>query len=649
MATLNTLRTKYGIVLSIVIAVVLLAFILGDQLNNRQGPQQYEDFAVAQIAGKTIYSAEYAKAKQPADERKNLSADQAADLAWRTIVFDNYISPACAQAGIVVTQAEMDRVANMYGVQWGQQFEAAGFPQEQIASLIDNTWYVEQQTIAQQMLGEKFGALYALGAYTNKLEVADNIRNMGAAFSGKYVEVPYSVIADADIEVSEQDLAACYEAGKQKNPSLGNRTIRYMLFEIAPTEDDLASVEAEVKQAAEQLSAADMAQAKSVARSFAGEVSPFITFDRIPAAQTETLKSGAMYGPEKLDNAWVMSRIVAKADVPSTFRLEYAVFDDKQQADKIAAELAKLSTAVDTFDEQVDFNGMDEYRAKSFIDAKAGDIITFNESGKVLVAKVVEAGDKTQFVQVAQIVKQIKPSDATVDAVSRRASTFDNKSRGSAEAFQNAADEMALIPRMAVISRSDRNYQTGERGIRGVDNSRNVAVWAYGANVGESKLFNTGSNIIVAMVTAVDNDEYTPRNDMQCRRDVLRDKKFAQIAANLSSFEAAEAAYDVEVKSFDGVKFSDMLLEGGDGEARLIGAIAATRTAGALSQPVKGNNAAYIFVVDSIEGDEAADAETLDKERIPLNTQREAMMRQASAYALTEKAEIKDLRDNRVM
>ena len=656
MATLNTLRTKYGIVLSIVIAVVLLAFILGDQLNNRQGPQQYEDFAVAQIAGKTIYSAEYAKAKQPADERKNLSADQAADLAWRTIVFDNYISPACAQAGIVVTQAEMDRVANMYGVQWGQQFEAAGFPQEQIASLIDNTWYVEQQTIAQQMLGEKFGALYALGAYTNKLEVADNIRNMGAAFSGKYVEVPYSVIADADVEVSEQDLAACYEAGKQKNPSLGNRTIRYMLFEIAPTEDDLASVEAEVKQAAEQLSSADMAQAKSVARSFAGEVSPYITFDRIPAAQTETLKSGAMYGPENLDNAWVMSRIVAKADVPATFRLEYAVFDDKQQADKIAAELAtvegdftKLSTAVDTFDEQIDFNGMDEYRAKSFIDAEAGDIITFNESGKVLVAKVVEAGDKTQFVQVAQIVKQIKPSDATVDAVSRRASTFDNKSRGSAEAFQNAADEMALIPRMAVISRSDRNYQTGERGIRGVDNSRNVAVWAYGANVGESKLFNTGSNIIVAMVTAVDNDEYTPRNDMQCRRDVLRDKKFAQIAANLSSFEAAEAAYDVEVKSFDGVKFSDMLLEGGDGEARLIGAIAATRTAGELSQPIKGNNAAYIFVVDSIEGDEAADAETLDKERIPLNTQREAMMRQASAYALTEKAEIKDLRDNRVM
>ncbi len=95
-----------------------------------------------------------------------------------------------------------------------------------------------------------------------------------------------------------------------------------------------------------------------------------------------------------------------------------------------------------------------------------------------------------------------------------------------------------------------------------------------------------------------------------------------------------------------------MLLEGGDGEARLIGAYRSDphrrRAVAALSGGVTTRPGIFV-VVDSIEGDEAADAETLDKERIPLNTQREAMMRQASAYALTEKAEIKDLRDNRVM
>ena len=43
MATLNTLRTRYGIVLSIVIAIVLLAFILGDQLSYRGGNQEIAD------------------------------------------------------------------------------------------------------------------------------------------------------------------------------------------------------------------------------------------------------------------------------------------------------------------------------------------------------------------------------------------------------------------------------------------------------------------------------------------------------------------------------------------------------------------------------------------------------------------------------
>ena len=52
MASLNTLRTKYGIVLSVVIALVLVAFILGDQLSmqNRQG-EIPEDKTVLTIDG----------------------------------------------------------------------------------------------------------------------------------------------------------------------------------------------------------------------------------------------------------------------------------------------------------------------------------------------------------------------------------------------------------------------------------------------------------------------------------------------------------------------------------------------------------------------------------------------------------------------
>ena len=74
MATLNTLRTKYGIVLSIVIAVVLLAFILGDQLSYRGGDQQVEDATVATINGKVVKQSEYYKVREAYDSFQQFSS-----------------------------------------------------------------------------------------------------------------------------------------------------------------------------------------------------------------------------------------------------------------------------------------------------------------------------------------------------------------------------------------------------------------------------------------------------------------------------------------------------------------------------------------------------------------------------------------------
>ena len=62
MASLNTLRTKYGIVLSVVIALVLLAFILGDQLSmqNRQS-EIPEDETILTVDGQEVKASKYAQ------------------------------------------------------------------------------------------------------------------------------------------------------------------------------------------------------------------------------------------------------------------------------------------------------------------------------------------------------------------------------------------------------------------------------------------------------------------------------------------------------------------------------------------------------------------------------------------------------------
>ena len=60
MASLNTLRTKYGIVLSVGIAVVLLAFVLGDILPKMGSDnQENKNETVLKIGNKTIDQQDY--------------------------------------------------------------------------------------------------------------------------------------------------------------------------------------------------------------------------------------------------------------------------------------------------------------------------------------------------------------------------------------------------------------------------------------------------------------------------------------------------------------------------------------------------------------------------------------------------------------
>ena len=55
MATLKTLRTKFGLVLSILICLVLVSFILGDQLSMKnRGAQMPEDTTVMTVNGDEV-------------------------------------------------------------------------------------------------------------------------------------------------------------------------------------------------------------------------------------------------------------------------------------------------------------------------------------------------------------------------------------------------------------------------------------------------------------------------------------------------------------------------------------------------------------------------------------------------------------------
>ena len=150
---------------------------------------------------------------------------------------------------------------------------------------------------------------------------------------------------------------------------------------------------------------------------------------------------------------------------------------------------------------------------------------------------------------------------------------------------------------------------------------------------------------VVAVLTEIDDEEYKPLSEVehQVRNAVMREKKYAQIVAEMSgaTLDEVAASFGGEVADFDGVTFGSYYINGVGVEPRLVGAIAATTEKDVLSAPIKGNTGVYVYVVTDIANSEKQNAEA---EKVRLQAMAEGMSQQASLFAVQQLANVKDLR-----
>lgn len=647
MATLNTLRTKYGIVLSVVIAIVLLAFILGDQLSYRGANQEIVDEVVMTINGDEIKQSEYFPLRESYSHFQQMGEDAIADMTARTLLYNHYIAPALEAAGVIVADAEVDAYAAQFGQMMANQLKQYGWPDDQIVPMVQNQWALESLTAEQNLAMEKFAQMIAKGVYVNRLEVEQYLRSQNLTFDGRYVAVPYSTIANDAIEVSEEEIAAYYEANREENPAYESRIVRYVRFDIEPSDDDKAALEKEVKDLdAKVKELGDNTEAiKGAVRTAGGKVGTYKSFASLATAVAEAFEAGNNYGPELAADKWEAYYILSDVTAPASYDFEVATFDNMAKAEAVAEELKanggdfdKLSEAVDVATDSRILAEMTESQAKNFVNATEGAIFAFSDNGVPAVAKITSLGEKERFVLTADVVKPVVAGEKTIRAINQDVESFEAAMGADMESFQAASDAAGRTLAAVTVNRNNYNAQMG-RMAGYIPNSRQMAVWAYGAEVGEAKRFTIDGSIYVAMIAAVDNNKYAPRNDMQIRQAIINDKKYAQIAEQLTSIDATiEGA---EAGTFAGVKYFDTTLPEGKGEAKLVGAIGTQRETG-REVKVKGTKAAYIFVVDAINGE--VDLAEVETERTPILTQRENMLMQNGSGILASKAEVEDYR-----
>lgn len=645
MATLNTLRTKFGVVLSVLIGLVLVAFILGDQLSMKnRGAQMPEDTTVMTVNGEEVKASQYAQYLESYREA-NLAEDAKSDYAMQAAIFNLYTRPALDAVGLGVAAGDIKAYAKIFSEEAAAMYQMYGWPADQIKTMIQNQWVANLATLDMNLSYEKFTEVYTAGNYVNRLEVENALRNSNLTFDGRYVMVPYKAMPE--VEVSEEEINAYYEANKAENKNYGARTLRYVTFEIAPTAEDMQAVEDQVMAVNKAVKEAkgDSAAIKQAVRAIGGKSDAYKLFSALDAKVAEAVKAGNHYGPVFEDNTWTASYIVSDVKTPASFEFEVATVDNVVKANELVAALkavggdfTKLEEAVETTTDTREMVRMNESEAKNFIGTKVGDIVVISYDHKPAVAKITKLGDVERFVLTADVSKSVKASEKTNNNIVKSVEAFMAAAGDNADSFNEAANVAQYQVLVSTANRNDYVAMQGrERSVRGMDNSRQIAIWAYDAEVGAKKYFYGENVIYVVMVTSIDENKYEFKNSSSIEMRLKRDKQYEAIASQLAMGAEIEGA---EQGSFSGVKFNDNMVDG-KWEAALVGAIARSRETG-VETKVKGNNAAYVFVVDVINGE--VDATAFDAERTPEMTKRESQMKRVAVEAMTAKAKIEDLR-----
>ena len=671
MASLNTLRTKYGVILSVVIILALLAFIIS--LGPEMGFFGSNDPTVGVINDEKVGYMEYMneyetiKSYNGGDESTEEGTNALANATWQALVAKHLLVPGFDKMGIAVSDAE--RMSMISGEHLSQVYYNAfadqngAYSVESITAFLSQVsanpdyqkfWtYLNSQASLDRMLSKYMGVVKA-GVYANKLEVEQGLAAANESRNGRMVALEYNTIPDSLVTVTDAEVQKYYEAHKKQYAKLPHRAISYVVFDVEPTEKDMIEIEKKAATMGEEFAAAE--DVRAFVRKNMGNVAMNYQSKAMLSEEESVLLDGKQYGPVLKANEWVISRPVDIKMAPDSVGLNHIVLDATQVAladslvtvlkgganfaDVAAAHSAYAATAQNGGDLGViPFSALNPELADVLATAKKGDIIKTTISGVTQILKVTRTDAAKKHVLVGTVTIPVEPSSATRRDVHNVASIFSVDGKGSIDKFNTAATAAAVTPRIARISQ-------GERSIAGLENSREVARWAYGAKEQEiSEIFNLGNAYVVAMLTDIDESEYTPVNEVyyNISLTLLRDKKFELLKEKLAgaSIEEVAKTAGVEAVAFEGVQYSDFGVGSIALEPRLVGAIATTTEKGKLSAPVKGYTNAVVFVVDDIVKSENR---TADAEKVRLQATNENIAAQTSMMALQNLAELEDLR-----
>ena len=654
MAVLEKLRVKFGMAVSIIIAIGLLSFIIdpNEVISAFNGMSSKYD--VGEINGKSVSYNNFQEDIQKfttINEFMTGSSAQGAEqqaqirnTAWQDLIYKYLFVEKAREAGLDVGKAEMVDLTtgNMVSPLISQNpaflDENGNFSKSNLVQMVNNLdadqtgnlrlyWNYLQASIFNQELFAKYNSLFTQSNVLSPMMLKRTIAENNNTSDVDFVMVPFGYQQDSTIVVSDSEIKSYYNAHKKFFKQNASRDIEYVVYEVKPSEKDIAAEGKKVSELYDEFATAtniksflmknsdkpyeDIYYKKGDLNSVSSDVENFVWNGE--GNVSKVFEKG---------NDFYIARVMDTKMIPDSVYVKHILLQG-EDADKRADSLKTVIEKGGNFSNLAALYSDDK---NSAADGEKGNIGWMTQSymipgfesvltaakDKPFVLKtqygthVVEVSKTTEPIlkkKVAILYKETIASKETFAGVYAQANKFAVAAAGSYANYKKAVDTLGVYshPINAMLEGSDK--------LGSIDNAKEVSRWAFDNKVGKvSNIITVDNNyFVIATVRGIHKEGYAKVDEVasnirqQLYYEKLGEKKAAEVAEKIKGMDdlqAIAAKLGTTVSSHSGVAFSSMNAQGLD--PKFIGAVSVAPV-GKISAPLAGSIGVYVYKVTGRE------------------------------------------------
>jgi len=702
MAVLNKIRQR-SLVLILVIAMALFAFVISGIFTSNDLGGGKIGSSVGEINGEAISIDDFRQRVERISRRSGptTTSTQLVNSVWSQLERNTILEQQISELGLSIEQDQIiEVIKSSPGISQNPQFldENGIFDEGLFKDFIAelrlsapaqyNDWLQDEQSIIESAKQQSYFNLIraGMGATLKEGELQYKLANDKVDI--RYVRVPYSSIPDSTVIVTKDEIAAYIQKNEADYKQEKARDIRFVYFEEKPSQED----EEAIKMALNNLltDTSEYNQEQDTTEIIPGfrnteDLAAFLDrnsdtkFDTIYRAKNDlpaifadslmALQVGEIFGPYKDGNTYKVSRMVDRKPNGSVkashilityegaLRANPAITRTKEEAEEKAQEMLDAATKPNAVFSQLARDNSDGpsaprggdlgYFQEGVMTPKFNDFAFSNPTGYIGLVEtefgyhIVRVDDKQDIVQLADLTRELEPSEETINTLFTEATKFEMAATTEEKPFEEVAREGKFVIRpVNKIKAMDEN-------LPGLSSQRSIVQWAFNeeSEVGDIRRFNINSGYAVVQLTAKYNEGLMAVEDASATAlpKIRKERKAAMIigANKGKSLEELATANNTIISSASALTVSSPTIPGAGREPMVVGTAFAMEE-GQVSELVQGESG--IFLIEVSKKESAAELENYSTYAGNLQTANAARVNNAVFTALKNKADIEDNR-----